>query len=159
MVLNSSENVEDKLLQAVSVQWIMFAFSLFQSSACVITGGGASDSELLEESVGSIGGGRLSPRVSMSATEDDSAPSTPKRKFSKLNIGKILPAYSKWFQCLRKWFLNINVVNAVFYNFHKNARDKPVASGMLYLYYFYRKDLLVHSLTMKLVNDSTDTGG
>lgn len=47
--------------------------------------GGASDSEILEEPIG-----KLSPRVSMSEREDEppSGSSTPKRKFSKFNIGK-----------------------------------------------------------------------
>ena len=49
--------------------------------------GGASDSEIIEEG----GTGKLSPRVSMSAAEDDppSGSSTPKRKFSKFNIGEL----------------------------------------------------------------------
>ena len=53
--------------------------------------GGVSDSEVLDVETH---GGKLSvsPRVSMSATEDDlpSESSTPKRKFSKFNIGKFL---------------------------------------------------------------------
>ncbi len=49
--------------------------------------GGVSDSEILEEP--KDGKLSVSPRVSMSATEDDppSGSSTPKRKFSKFNIG------------------------------------------------------------------------
>ena len=57
--------------------------------------GGASDSEVLDVETP---GGKLSvsPRVSMSATEDDppSGSSTPKRKFSKFNIGKFLWSFS-----------------------------------------------------------------
>ena len=52
--------------------------------------GGASDSEILDVETPS-GKLSVSPRVSMSATEDDppSGSSTPKRKFSKFNIGKL----------------------------------------------------------------------
>lgn len=55
--------------------------------------GAVSDSELLED----LRSSALSPRVSMSAAEDDppSGPSTPKRKFSKFNIGK-----KKWCKML-----------------------------------------------------------
>jgi hypothetical protein len=50
--------------------------------------GPLSDTELLEDLAARAG--HLSPRVSMSATEDDpsSGPNTPKRKFSKFNIGR-----------------------------------------------------------------------
>ena len=60
--------------------------------------GGASDSEIIEE----LGTGKLSPRVSMSATEDDppSGSNTPKRKFSKFNIGE-------------KFILDLSPVNPV----------------------------------------------
>ncbi len=57
--------------------------------------GGASDSEVLDAPCGGGEGGSgklsVSPRVSMSATEDENPPSgssTPKRKFSKFNIGE-----------------------------------------------------------------------
>lgn len=51
--------------------------------------GAMSDTELLED-LTSGRAGHLSPRVSMSATEDEpsSGPNTPKRKFSKFNIGR-----------------------------------------------------------------------
>ena len=53
--------------------------------------GGASDSEVLEDT--SLNIEKLAPRVSMSANEEDppSGSGTPKRKFSKFNIGKWCP--------------------------------------------------------------------
>jgi hypothetical protein len=49
----------------------------------------ASDSEMNDDNYGRHHI-KLSPRMSMSAAEDDppSGPSTPKRKFSKFNIGE-----------------------------------------------------------------------
>ena len=75
--------------------------------------GGASDSEILD--VESTPGGKLSvsPRVSMSATEDDppSGSSTPKRKFSKFNIGKYNCTINKLLYLLSR------IVSSVF-SFH-----------------------------------------
>lgn len=70
----------------------IFLFTLPILQAPVLSHyGGASDSELLEE----MSIDKLTPRVSTSAAEDDppSGSSTPKRKFSKFNIGQSAPQW------------------------------------------------------------------
>ena len=63
---------------------------LFIQGQNLVPQSAASDSEMLDSEGMGVGRGRLSPRVSVSATEDESTsgPSTPKRKFSKFNIGE-----------------------------------------------------------------------